>query len=115
MVKMTIEEIKSIIRPCGLSPMKSKGILGLSKILIEEYEGQVPQNMEALEKLPAVGHKTASVVVSQAFGQPAFPVDTHNTMCLVMNVVAKMQYLSTLMGLQNVLVVTNFIQTMRET
>ena len=77
MVKMTIEEIKSIIRPCGLSPMKSKGIFGLSKILIEEYEGQVPQNMEALEKLPAVGHKTASVVMSQAFGVPAFPIDTH--------------------------------------
>ena len=77
MVKMTIEEIKSIIKPCGLSPMKSKGIFGLSKILIEEYEGQVPQNMESLEKLPAVGHKTASVVMSQAFGVPAFPVDTH--------------------------------------
>ncbi len=77
MVKMTIEEIKSIIRPCGLSPMKSKGIYGLSKILIEEYEGQVPQDMEALEKLPAVGHKTASVVMSQAFGVPAFPIDTH--------------------------------------
>jgi endonuclease-3 len=77
MVKMTIEEIKSIIRPCGLSPMKSKGIFGLSKILIEEYEGQVPQNMDALEKLPAVGHKTASVVMSQAFGVPAFPIDTH--------------------------------------
>lgn len=77
MVKMTIEEIKSIIRPCGLSPMKSKGIYGLSKILIEEYDGQVPQDMEALEKLPAVGHKTASVVMSQAFGVPAFPIDTH--------------------------------------
>ena len=77
MVKMTIEEIKSIIRPCGLSPMKSKGIYGLSKILIEEYEGQVPQDMEALEKHPAVGHKTASVVMSQAFGIPAFPIDTH--------------------------------------
>lgn len=77
MVKMTIEEIKSIIRPCGLSPMKSKGIFGLSKILIEEYEGQVPQDMDALEKLPAVGHKTASVVMSQAFGLPAFPIDTH--------------------------------------
>ncbi|MCH1472346.1 MAG: endonuclease III [Bacteroidia bacterium] len=77
MVKMSIEEIKSIIRPCGLSPMKSKGIYGLSKILIEEYDGQVPEDMEALEKLPAVGHKTASVVMSQAFGVPAFPVDTH--------------------------------------
>ena len=77
MVKMSVEEIKSIIRPCGLSPMKSKGIYGLSKILIEEYKGQVPEDMEALEKLPAVGHKTASVVMSQAFGVPAFPVDTH--------------------------------------
>lgn len=77
MIKMSVEEIKSIIRPCGLSPMKSKGIYGLSKILIEEYNGQVPEDMEALEKLPAVGHKTASVVMSQAFGVPAFPVDTH--------------------------------------
>ena len=77
MVKMSVEEIKSIIKPCGLSPMKSKGIYGLSKILIEEYDGQVPEDMEALEKLPAVGHKTASVVMSQAFGVPAFPVDTH--------------------------------------
>lgn len=77
MVKMSVEEIKSIIRPCGLSPMKSKGIYGLSKILIEEYNGHVPEDMEALEKLPAVGHKTASVVMSQAFGVPAFPVDTH--------------------------------------
>ena len=77
MVKMTVEEIKSIIRPCGLSPMKSKGIFGLSKILIEKYDGQVPEDMLALEQLPAVGHKTASVVMSQAFGVPAFPVDTH--------------------------------------
>ena len=77
MVKMSVEEIKSIIRPCGLSPMKSKGIYGLSKILIEEYNGQVPEDMVALEKLPAVGHKTASVVMSQAFGVPALPVDTH--------------------------------------
>jgi endonuclease III len=77
MVKMTVEEIKSIIRPCGLSPMKSKGIFGLSKILIEKYDGQVPEDMSALEQLPAVGHKTASVVMSQAFGFPAFPVDTH--------------------------------------
>ena len=77
MVKMSVEEIKSIIRPCGLSPMKSNGIYGLSKILIEEYDGQVPEDMEALEKLPAVGHKTASVVMSQAFGVPAFPIDTH--------------------------------------
>ena len=77
MVKMTPEEIKDIIRPCGLSPMKSKGIYGLSKILIEKYNGEVPKSFEGLEELPAVGHKTASVVMSQAFGVPAFPVDTH--------------------------------------
>jgi endonuclease-3 len=77
MIKMTVEEIKSIIRPCGLSPMKSKGIYGLSKILIEKYDGQVPKDMSELEQLPAVGHKTASVVMSQAFSIPAFPVDTH--------------------------------------
>jgi len=77
MVKMTVEEIKEIIRPCGLSPMKSKGIHGLSQILIDQYDGKVPQRFEALESLPAVGHKTASVVMSQAFGVPAFPVDTH--------------------------------------
>lgn len=77
MVKLSIQEIQEIIRPCGLSPMKSKGIYGLSKILIEQYNGEVPNDMEALEKLPSVGHKTASVVVSQAFGVPAFPVDTH--------------------------------------
>ncbi|WP_088322788.1 endonuclease III domain-containing protein [Polaribacter tangerinus] len=77
MVKLSVEEIKEIIRPCGLSPMKSKGIYGLSKILIEKYNGEVPQSFEGLEALPAVGHKTASVVMSQAFGVPAFPVDTH--------------------------------------
>ena len=77
MIKMSQEQIKEIIRPCGLSPMKSKGIYGLSKILIEKYNGEVPQSFEALESLPAVGHKTASVVMSQAFGVPAFPVDTH--------------------------------------
>jgi endonuclease-3 len=77
MVKLSIEEIQDIIRPCGLSPMKSKGIYGLSQILIEKYGGEVPQSFEALEELPAVGHKTASVVMSQAFGVPAFPVDTH--------------------------------------
>ena len=77
MVKMSVDEIKEIIRPCGLSPMKSKGIHGLSKILIDKYNGEVPQNFESLEALPAVGHKTASVVMSQAFGIPAFPVDTH--------------------------------------
>ncbi len=77
MIKMSVEEIKDIIRPCGLSPMKSKGIYGLSEILIKKYNGQVPQSFEGLEELPAVGHKTASVVMSQAFGVPAFPVDTH--------------------------------------
>ena len=77
MVKMSVDEINEIIRPCGLSPMKSKGIYGLSKILIDKYNGEVPQNFESLEALPAVGHKTASVVMSQAFGIPAFPVDTH--------------------------------------
>lgn len=77
MVKLTIEEIREIIKPVGLSPMKSKGIHGLSEILIEKYNGEVPKEIELLEELPAVGHKTASVVVSQAFGIPAFPVDTH--------------------------------------
>ncbi|NOQ72625.1 MAG: endonuclease III [Crocinitomix sp.] len=77
MIKLSVEEIKEIIRPCGLSPMKSKGIYGLSHILIDKHGGEVPNDMEALEELPAVGHKTASVVVSQAFGVPAFPVDTH--------------------------------------
>jgi endonuclease-3 len=77
MVKMSIEEIKDIIRPCGLSPMKSKGIYVLSQMIIEQHNGQVPQSFEALEAMPAVGHKTASVVMSQAFGVPAFPVDTH--------------------------------------
>ncbi len=77
MVKLSIEEIAAIIRPCGLSPMKSKGIYGLSKIIIEQYEGVVPESFEALESFPAVGHKTASVVMSQAFGVAAFPVDTH--------------------------------------
>lgn len=77
MVKLSVDEIKEVIKPCGLSPMKSKGIFGLSKILIEEHNGEVPQSFEALERLPAVGHKTASVVMSQAFGVPAFPVDTH--------------------------------------
>ena len=77
MVKLSVEEIRDIIKPVGLSPMKSKGIHGLSKILIEKHDGKVPQSFEALEELPAVGHKTASVVMSQAFGVPAFPVDTH--------------------------------------
>ena len=77
MVKLSVEDIKEIIRPCGLSPMKSKGIYGLSEILIAKHNGLVPQSFEDLEALPAVGHKTASVVMSQAFGVPAFPVDTH--------------------------------------
>jgi len=77
MLRLSVEEIREIIKPCGLSPMKSKGIYGLSKILVEQYDGQVPANMEALEAMPSVGHKTASVVLSQAFGIPAFPVDTH--------------------------------------
>lgn len=77
MVKLSVEEIRDIIRPCGLSPMKSKGIAGLSRILLDQHGGEVPADMAALEALPAVGHKTASVVMSQAFGVPAFPVDTH--------------------------------------
>lgn len=77
MIKLTVEEIRDIIRPVGLSPMKSKGIHGLSKILLEKHNGLVPQNFEALEELPSVGHKTASVLMAQAFGVPAFPVDTH--------------------------------------
>lgn len=77
MVKMSMEEIREIIKPCGLSPMKSKGIYGLSKILIEKHNGQVPNTFEDLEELPSVGHKTASVVMTQWFGIPAFPVDTH--------------------------------------
>jgi len=77
MVKLSVEEIRDIIRPVGLSPMKSKGIYGLSKMLVEKYDGIVPRELELLEEFPAVGHKTASVVVSQAFGIPAFPVDTH--------------------------------------
>ncbi len=77
MVKLSVEEIREIIKPVGLSPMKSKGIFGLSKILINKHNGNVPKSFELLEELPAVGHKTASVVMSQAFGIPAFPVDTH--------------------------------------
>lgn len=77
MVKLTAEEIREIIKPVGLSPMKAKGIHGLSEILIAKHNGEVPANFEDLEELPAVGHKTASVVMSQAFGIPAFPVDTH--------------------------------------
>ncbi len=77
MARLDVDEIESIIRPCGLAPRKSKAIADLSHILIETYGGEVPRDMAALEALPGVGHKTASVVVSQAFGEPAFPVDTH--------------------------------------
>lgn len=77
MAELTVEEIREIIRPCGLSPMKSKGIAGLSRILLDQHGGEVPGDMAALEALPGVGHKTASVVMAQAFGVPAFPVDTH--------------------------------------
>lgn len=77
MVKQSVEQIQEIIRPCGLSPRKSKAIWDLSHILINEHNGNVPESFEELEKLPGVGHKTASVVMSQAFGHPAFPVDTH--------------------------------------
>ena len=77
MVKLSVDEIRMIIRPCGLSPRKSQAIYDLSQILIDRYEGIVPDNMELLEEFPGVGHKTASVVMSQSFGVPAFPVDTH--------------------------------------
>ncbi len=77
MIKLSVDEIRAIIRPCGLSPQKAKAIHRLSEILLEKYKGKVPANMEALEELPGVGHKTASVVMIQAFNEPAFPVDTH--------------------------------------
>ncbi len=77
MIKMEVDDIRAIIRPCGLSPRKSKAIHGLSQILLDKYDGEVPQSFEGLEELPGVGHKTASVVMAQAFGVPAFPVDTH--------------------------------------
>ncbi len=77
MIKLSVEEIREIIRPCGLSPRKSQAIYDLSNIIITEHGGEVPASFEALERLPGVGHKTASVVMSQAFGVPAFPVDTH--------------------------------------
>jgi endonuclease-3 len=77
MARLTVSQIQVIIRPCGLAPQKAKAIRGLSRILVDAYDGAVPQDLEALETLPGVGHKTASVVVSQAFGVPAFPVDTH--------------------------------------
>jgi endonuclease III len=77
MAKVSVDTIREIIKPCGLSPRKSQAIYDLSHILIDKYKGEVPQSFEALEELPGVGHKTASVVMSQAFGVPAFPVDTH--------------------------------------
>ena len=77
MLKMSVKQIEKIIRPCGLSPQKSKAIKGLSVLLVKKHNSEVPQNFLELEKLPGVGHKTASVVMSQAFGDPAFPVDTH--------------------------------------
>lgn len=77
MIQLSIEEIQQIIRPCGLSPQKAKAIFHLSEILINKYNGNVPENIDLLEELPGVGHKTASVVMSQAFGHPMFPVDTH--------------------------------------
>ena len=77
MMQLSVEEIADIIRPCGLTPMKSKGIAGLSQMIVEKHGGQVPDNFKDLEAMPGVGHKTASVVMSQAFGSPAFPVDTH--------------------------------------
>ena len=77
MSKLSIDEIYKIIRPCGLAPKKSKAIYELSRILQEKYNGEVPNSLDKLEKLPGVGHKTASVVISQGFGIPAFPVDTH--------------------------------------
>jgi endonuclease-3 len=77
MVRLTVDEIRQIIRPCGLSPRKSAAIYDLSHMIIDKYSGKVPDKLDLLEEFPGVGHKTASVVVSQAFGQPAFPVDTH--------------------------------------
>ena len=77
MINLSISKIEDVIRPCGLSPMKSNGIYGLSKMIIERFNGKVPKTLEELESFPSVGHKTASVVISQAFGIPAFPVDTH--------------------------------------
>ena len=77
MSELTVEEIYQVIRSCGLAPQKSKAISNLSKILVENFNGEVPESFEQLEKLPGVGHKTASVVMSQGFGHPAFPVDTH--------------------------------------
>lgn len=77
MAQADVEQVREIIRPCGLSPTKSRAIVGLSQLLIDKHDGRVPEDFESLEALPGVGHKTASVVMSQAFGVPAFPVDTH--------------------------------------
>lgn len=81
MITLSEEEIRKIIQPCGLSPSKAKAILGLSHILLDRYQGKVPSTIEELEELPGVGHKTASVVMCQAFGVPAFPIDTHIHRC----------------------------------
>lgn len=81
MIQLTVKEIEAIIRPCGLGPRKAQAIWDLSKILVEKYHGQVPDTFEKLEELPGVGHKTASVVMAQGFGMPAFPVDTHIHRC----------------------------------
>ena len=77
MAALSVEQVEPIVRPCGLAPRKARAIVGLSQLLMTEHDGKVPANLEALEALPGVGHKTASVVMAQAFGEPAFPVDTH--------------------------------------
>lgn len=81
MADVPVDEIRELIKPCGLSPQKAKAIAGLSRILLDEHDGEVPPTLEQLERLPGVGHKTASVVMAQAFGQPMFPVDTHIHRC----------------------------------
>lgn len=81
MIKLSVEEIRAIIKPCGLSPTKAKAIKNLSQMLLDNYQGQVPNSLEELEKLPGVGHKTASVVMVQGFHKPAFPIDTHIHRC----------------------------------
>jgi len=81
MIQLSVEEIEAIVRPCGLAPRKAKAIYMLSHILLEKHHGKVPRSFEALEELPGVGHKTASVVMAQAFKIPAFPVDTHIHRC----------------------------------
>lgn len=81
MIRLTVDEIREIIKPCGLSPTKAKNIWKLSEILVQKYQGKVPKSFEELEELPGVGHKTASVVMAQAFHVPAFPIDTHILRC----------------------------------